>query len=100
MAIRISRSGYSLQGIIDLHHDICFFMIIVAVFVIWMLTRTLYHFHETKNPVPLKIIHVTFIEIASTIAGSLVLILIALPSFALLYSIDEVIDPSVTLKAM
>ena len=89
-----------MQGIIDLHHDICFFMIVVAVFVLWMLTRTLYHFHESKNPIPEKIIHGTTIEIAWTIAPSLVLVLIALPSFALLYSIDEVIDPSVTLKAI
>lgn len=75
-------------------------MIVVAVFVLWMLSRTLYHFHESKNPVPEKIIHGTTIEIAWTIAPSLVLVLIALPSFALLYSIDEVIDPSVTLKAI
>jgi cytochrome c oxidase subunit 2 len=31
---------------------------------------------------------------------SLILILVALPSFALLYSIDEVIDPSLTLKCV
>jgi cytochrome c oxidase subunit 2 len=89
-----------MQGIIDLHHDICFFMIIVAVFVLWMLARTIYHFHEAKNPLPSKIIHGTTIEIVWTIAPSLILILIALPSFALLYSIDEVVDPSVTLKAI
>ena len=43
-----------MQGIIDLHHDICFFMIVIAIFVLWMLTRTLYHFHENKNPIPEK----------------------------------------------
>ncbi len=69
-------------------------------FVVWMLVRTLYHFHESKNPVPGKIIHGTTIGIAWTIAPSLVLVSIALPSFALLYSIDEVIDPSVTIKAI
>lgn len=31
---------------------------------------------------------------------SLILILVALPSFALLYSIDEVIDPSITAKCV
>ena len=41
-----------------------FFMIVVAVFVLWMLTRTLYHFHQSKNPIPEKIIHGTTIEIA------------------------------------
>jgi len=89
-----------MQGIIDLHHDIFFFMIVVAVFVLWMLTRTLYHFRQSKNPIPEKIIHGTTIEIAWTVTPSLILVLIALPSFALLYSIDEVVDPAVTLKAI
>ena len=62
-----------MQGIIDLHHDICFFMLVIAVFVLWMLTRTLYHFHETKNPIPEKIIHGTTIEIAWTVTPSLIL---------------------------
>jgi cytochrome c oxidase subunit 2 len=89
-----------MQGIIDLHHDICFFMVVILVFVLWMLVRTLYHFQQGKNPVPEKIIHGTTIEIAWTVAPSLVLVLIAIPSFALLYSMDEVVDPAVTVKAI
>ena len=46
-----------MQGIIDLHHDVVFFLILVLVFVLWMIIRTLYHFHYKKNPVPEKIIH-------------------------------------------
>jgi cytochrome c oxidase subunit 2 len=89
-----------MQGIIDLHHDICFFMLVILVFVLWMLTRTLYHFGQSKNPLPEKIIHGTTIEIAWTVAPSLILVLIAIPSFALLYSMDEVVDPAVTVKAI
>ena len=89
-----------MQGIIDLHHDIVFFMILVLVFVLWMITRTLYHFHYKKNTIPEKIIHGTAIEIAWTITPSLILVLIAVPSFALLYSLDEVVDPAVTIKAI
>ena len=89
-----------MQGIIDLHHDISFFMLIILVFVIWMLLRTLYHFRESNNPVPEKILHGTTIEIAWTIAPSLILVFIAIPSFALLYSMDEVVDPAVTVKAI
>ena len=89
-----------MQGIIDLHHDICFFLLVILVFVMWMLARTLYHFHESRNPIPEKILHGTTIEIAWTIAPSLILVFIAIPSFALLYSIDEVVDPAVTVKAI
>nr|YP_009647131.1 cytochrome c oxidase subunit 2 [Chloropicon maureeniae]QBX98802.1 cytochrome c oxidase subunit 2 [Chloropicon maureeniae] len=88
-----------MQGIIDLHHDLMFFITFIAVFVMWILGRTLYHFHHDRNPMPQKIIHGTTIEIIWTVTPSLILLLIALPSFALLYSMDEVIDPSVTIKA-
>lgn len=89
-----------MQGIIDLHHDISFFLLVILIFVLWMLSRTLYLFHESRNPIPEKILHGTTIEIAWTIAPTLILILIAIPSFALLYSIDEVVDPAVTVKAI
>ena len=89
-----------MQGIIDLHHDIFFFMLVILVFVIWMLARTLYHFNQSRNPVPEKILHGTLIEIAWTVTPSLILVLIAIPSFALLYSMDEVVDPAVTIKAI
>jgi cytochrome c oxidase subunit 2 len=89
-----------MEGIIDLHHDIVFFMIMILVFVLWMMVRTLKHFHQNNNPTPEKIIHGTTIEIAWTIAPSLILVFIAIPSFALLYSLDEVIDPAITIKAI
>ena len=89
-----------MQGIVDLHHDISFFLLIILLFVIWMLARTLYHFRESNNPVPEKILHGTTIEIAWTVAPSLILLFIAIPSFALLYSMDEVVDPAVTVKAI
>jgi cytochrome c oxidase subunit 2 len=89
-----------MQGIIDLHHDVMFFIVVVIVFVFWMITRTAYHFQASRNPLPEKIIHGTAIEIAWTVTPSLVLVLIAIPSFALLYSLDEVVDPAVTLKAI
>ena len=75
-------------------------MFVILVFVVWMLSRTLYHFHQSRNPIPEKIIHGTTIEIAWTVAPSLILVLIAIPSFALLYSMDEVVDPAVTIKAI
>lgn len=89
-----------MQGLIDLHHDVVFFMIVILVFVLWMLTRTLYHFNHSRNPLPEKIIHGTTIEIIWTIAPSLILVCIAIPSFALLYSLDEIVDPAVTIKAI
>jgi cytochrome c oxidase subunit 2 len=89
-----------MQGLIDLHHDVAFFMLAILVVVLWLGTRTLYFFHVSKNPQPEKIIHGTTIEIAWTVAPSFILLFIAIPSFALLYSLDEVVDPVVTIKAI
>jgi hypothetical protein len=77
-----------MQGIIDLHHDILFFLILILVFVSWMLVRALWHFHEKKNPIPQRIVHGTTIEIIRTIFPSIIPIFIAIPSFAQLYSMD------------
>nr|ULQ69113.1 cytochrome c oxidase subunit 2 [Cyperus glomeratus]ULQ69140.1 cytochrome c oxidase subunit 2 [Cyperus michelianus]WQM73817.1 cytochrome c oxidase subunit 2 [Cyperus rotundus]WRH36857.1 cytochrome c oxidase subunit 2 [Cyperus stolonifer] len=90
-----------MQGIIDLHHDIFFFLILILVFVLWMLVRALWHFNEKTNPIPQRIVHGTTIEIIWTIFPSIILMFIAIPSFALLYSMDEVVvDPAVTIKAI
>jgi len=88
------------QGIQDLHHDIFAFMIFILIFVCWMLGRTVWLFHVSNNPIPSKIIHGTFIEVAWTVTPSIILMIIAIPSFALLYSMDEVVDPAITIKAI
>ena len=86
------------QGIQDLHHDIMFFLIVIAIFVFWMLGRTIYFFTATKNPRPSMIVHGQTLEIIWTVIPSLILLVLAVPSFALLYSMDEVVHPAVTLK--
>jgi hypothetical protein len=90
-----------MQGIIDLHHDIFFFLLLILVFVSRMLVRALWHFNEQTNPIPQRIVHGTTIEIIRTIFPSVILLFIAIPSFALLYSMDGVlVDPAITIKAI
>jgi cytochrome c oxidase subunit 2 len=90
-----------MQGIMDLHHDIFFFLILILVFVSRILVRALWHFHYKKNPIPQRIVHGTTIEILRTIFPSIIPMFIAIPSFALLYSMDEVVvDPAITIKAI
>ncbi|KAI5669101.1 hypothetical protein M9H77_18954 [Catharanthus roseus] len=90
-----------MQGIIDLNHNIFFFFILILVFVLWILVRTLWHFHYKKNPILQMNVHGTTIEILWTIFPSIILMFIAIPSFALLYSMDKVVvDPTITSKAI
>ena len=89
-----------MEGIIALHHDLMFVLSIIGTTVTWLLLRTTYLFYHKNNPIPSTISHGTTIEIIWTITPSIILMVIAIPSFALLYSIDEVIDPAVTLKVI
>jgi len=89
-----------MAGIIDLHHDIFFFILFILFFVMWMLFRTVYHFYHTRSPKAAKIIHGTTLEVAWTITPSFILMAIAVPSFALLYTMDEAVSPAITVKAI
>jgi len=47
-----------------------------------------------------RLIHGTFLEIAWTLAPAAVLIAIAIPSFALLYAMDDVTSSQVVIKVI
>jgi len=89
-----------MEGIIYLHHDICFILIIVAVTVVWMQARTMYLFDHTRNTNPDNFTHATVLEIIWTLTPAGILVVIAVPSLALLYSLEQVVDPAVTLKCI
>jgi cytochrome c oxidase subunit 2 len=90
-----------MQGIIELHHDLFFFLIIVLTFVFWLLFKILFSFNSTSNKIITKTIsYGTIIEVVWTIVPAIILLLVAIPSFTLLYSMDEILDPMLTLKVI
>ena len=91
-----------MEGIINLHHDLMFFITFILFFVLVVLVRTLLFFHSSSptNGIARNVVHGTTIEIIWTVLPSLILIVVALPSFALLYSIDEIVDPALTIKCI
>nr|WCH57922.1 cytochrome c oxidase subunit 2 [Hypnea nidifica] len=89
-----------MEGIINLHHDLMFFICIISIFVTWMLSRTLWHFEHTRNSIPSSLVHGTLIEMIWTITPAFILLIIAVPSFSLLYAMDEVISPAITIKTL
>jgi cytochrome c oxidase subunit 2 len=76
-----------MEGIIDLHHDIMFYLVVIGTFVPYMLFEVYRRFNIHNNPVPVNITHHTTLEIVWTVIPMIILISIALPSFVLLYSI-------------
>ena len=89
-----------MEAIVDLHHKIFFYQVMISIFVLWLLVRALMLFNEKSNPTPSKVIHGTLIEIIWTLIPAGILLLIALPSFEMLYAMDEVIDAAITIKAV
>lgn len=88
----------TMEGIIDLHHDLCFFLVVIVVFIMWMLFRSVYLF--TGSLAPPKLFHGATLELVWTLAPSLVLLCIAVPSFGLLYGMEALANPGVTIKAI
>lgn len=89
-----------MEGIINFHHELMFVLVAIVIVVLWFTLRCLVLYNEDTHPVPLKFVHGTTLEIVWTITPILILLSIAVPSFALLYSLDEVIDPTITLKVI
>ena len=87
-------------GLSNLHHDIMFLIILILVSVSWVLARATNGFLEEKNSVLVNIVHASTLEVVWTIVPGLVLMVIAIPSFALLYAADELVDPAMTIKVV
>ena len=96
-----------MEGIIRFHTDLMTVLVAVCVFVGWMLYRISVRFNieniSTKSRMMMPAgngVHGTTLEIVWTIVPALILMVIAVPSFALLYSIDELNDPALTVKVI
>lgn len=89
------------EGITELHNSIFFYLVLIFLGVSWALYSIIVNFSADKNPLTNKYLnHGTVIELIWTITPALALIAIAFPSFKLLYLMDEVISPSMTIKAV
>jgi cytochrome c oxidase subunit 2 len=93
-------STQGMRGLIDLHHDLMAVLLVVLTVVLWMLFRTLWFYRAKASPKPMKIIHGTTIEVIWTLIPCAILVMIALPSFHLLYTISRVVDPLITVKVI
>jgi len=89
-----------MEGVINFHNDLMIVVIGVGVFVGYVMWSTVYNFEQSVNPTPNRVQHGTRLEIIWTVTPAIILMFVAVPSFALLYSVDEIIDPEMTLKAV
>jgi cytochrome c oxidase subunit 2 len=81
-------------------HDLLFWIItVVTIFVMFLLAYTVWRFSEKRNPVPSKTTHNTMIEMLWTVVPVIILVVIAVPSFKLLYMQDVIPKADLTIKA-
>jgi cytochrome c oxidase subunit 2 len=73
---------------------------LISLFVLVLLLYAMWRFHASRNPVATTTTHNTVIEIAWTVIPILILVIIAIPSFRLLYYGDKVADPAFTVKVV
>ncbi len=82
-------------------HDFLMWIIsAITIFVTLIMIYIFVKFNAKTNPVASKTTHNTFLEIVWTVVPVLILVVIAIPSFRLLYNQDVIPEADVTIKAI
>lgn len=82
------------------HNLLLWIITLISIFVLVLLVYACFRFRASANATPSKRTHHTLLEIAWTAVPVLILVVIAVPSFKLLYSMDRTTDPELTIKAI
>ncbi len=86
---------------LDAFHDLLLVIItLITIFVFALLVYTIWRFRATRNPAPTRTAHNTLLEVAWTAVPVLILVIIAIPSFKLLYFGDRTPDAEMTVKVV
>ncbi len=85
-------------GIASLNHIVTFIIVLICLFVGVLLAWVLFRYNAKRNPVPSQVSHNTLIEVCWTVIPVLILVVIAIPSFRLIYFEDKTHDPDLTIK--
>ncbi len=84
-----------------IHHfnELVFWIIVlITIFVAVLLAYVMWKFRASENPNPSKTSHNTTLEIAWTVVPVLILVIIAIPSFRLIYYQDRARDADMTIN--
>ena len=85
----------AMEEIVIFHDEVMYILTIIILFVLWVMLRALitrfYHRYLFEG---------VLIEVIWTLIPAVVLVLIAFPSLKLLYLMDEVINPALTIKVV
>ncbi len=82
----------------SLHHLVLIIITFITLLVAALLGYVIYRFSSARNPNPTRTSHNTVLEVAWTVVPVLILVIIAIPSFKLVYFEDRGRDVDLTIK--
>lgn len=89
-----------MTDIINMHNFVLYIITTICLFVLALLVWIMVRYNATANPTPSATTHNTTLEVLWTIIPVLILVAIAVPSFRLLYFVDVIPKPDMTVKAI
>ena len=82
----------------NLHTLVLWIITVITLFVAALLIYVMWRYNAKKNPNPSRTSHNTVIEVAWTVIPVLILVVIAIPSFRLVYFEDRTTNADLTIK--
>ena len=89
-----------MEQIESFHRELVYIIVAVCLFVLALLVWIVLRYRASANATPSKVHHNTLLEVAWTIIPVIILVVIAIPSFKLLYYEAEIPTPDVHIKAI
>ncbi|HYZ31508.1 MAG TPA: cytochrome c oxidase subunit II [Crenalkalicoccus sp.] len=86
------------EAIHDFNNLVLYIIIAITAFVLVLLAWVVWRYRAAANPTPSRTSHNTIIEITWTVVPVLILVIIAIPSFRLIYYEDRPRDPQMTIN--
>ena len=94
-------ASQSMREIVNFHNNLLLPVIIsISVFVLFLMIYTCVRYRASRNPNPSKTTHNFAVEILWTLIPCLILIVMAVPSFQILYKQDIIPKSEITIKAV
>ena len=93
-------ASITMEGILIFNKHLLFLLTVIVLFVGWLLIDTIQNFIEYNNKFSSKFVHSKELEIVWTSIPAVLLLILSTPSFTLLYAMDEISEPELTLKIL
>ena len=84
----------------DFHDFLLVVITLITIFVLALMVYICWKFRKSANPTPSKTAHNTTLEVLWTVIPVVILVVVAVPSFKLLYYGDRTPNPEMTLKVV